>query len=146
MEFSVINGVGLGIVIVMLIPNIFYALHFAGGGNRCASRWMSTLEQIGRYGCMLLMVFPVGVWKFGFSSTAGLLLYCFGNGGALLAYLAVWLCYFKRPTRGWAMALALLPTFIFLLSGLTLRHWLLVLAAVLFGIGHSYVTCVNSRG
>ena len=43
----------------------------------------------------------------------------------------------------YALALAILPTCIFLLSGVLLRHWLLVCSAVLFGIGHIFVTQRN---
>lgn len=35
-----------------------------------------------------------------------------------------------------AVALAAIPTIIFLLCGILLRHWLLVAAALLFGVGH----------
>lgn len=36
------------------------------------------------------------------------------------------------------MALAIIPICMFLLSGITLRHVLLVVSAVVFGIGHIY--------
>ena len=42
-------------------------------------------------------------------------------------------------------ALAVLPSCIFLLSGILLRHWLLVGFAVLFAIGHIYVTLKNAN-
>ena len=107
---------------------------------------MNVLEQIGRYGCLFLMVFNIGIAEFGFASDIGFLVYLLGNGFCLAAYLAVWLRYFKKPGLSCALALAILPTLIFLLSGITLRHWLLVGNAVLFGVGHIYVTYVNARG
>ncbi|HOM03754.1 MAG TPA: hypothetical protein PLH43_13190 [Acetivibrio sp.] len=42
-----------------------------------------------------------------------------------------------------AIALAVIPTCIFLLSGFLLKHWLPVSASVLFGVGHVYVTYQN---
>lgn len=145
MEFGPINLAGAILVAAMLAPNILYAVRFRREENRCANPAANILEQVGRYGAMALMVFPLGVWKFGFPSVAGMLVYVFGNVGLLLAYWAVWGTYFRKPTRNRAFALAVLPTCIFLLSGLTLRHWLLVLAAVLFGGAHLYVTSENHK-
>ena len=69
-----------------------------------------------------------------------------GNGGLLTAYWIIFAGYLKRRTRKRALALAVIPTCLFLLSGLLLRHWLLAASAVLFGIGHIYVTQVNASG
>lgn len=140
MEFGWINGIGAGIVAMLLVPNIVYAVRFPGGGSKCENRWMNLLEQFGRYTSMAFMVFPLGVWKFGFPSVAAMLVYLMGNGGLLAAYWIIWAAYFRKQSRKRAIALAILPTCIFLLSGLTLRHWLLVLAGGSFGVGHIYVT------
>lgn len=145
MEFGWINAVGGGLVALLLVPNIVYAVRFPGGENRCRNRWMNLLEQIGRYASMVLMIFPVGVWEFGFPSVGAMLAYLAGNAGLLAAYWIVWGLYFRKQTRRRALALALLPTGMFLLSGVTLGHWLLVLSAVLFGVGHVYVTLENQK-
>ena len=131
-------------MILMLVPNIVYAVKFLGGENRCTNRVMNLLEQIGRYASMALMILPLGVWEFGFSNVAVMLVYLFGNAGLLAAYWIVWAFYFRKATRGRALALAVLPTCIFLLSGLTLRHWALVLAGAVFGAAHIYVTRENN--
>lgn len=148
MRFSAswINLFGLGIMVILFVPNIVYMLRNKGLQNKCCSLPMNVLEQIGRYGCLFLMVFNIGIAEFGFASDIGFLVYLLGNGFCLAAYLAVWLRYFKKPGLSCALALAILPTLIFLLSGITLRHWLLVGSAVLFGVGHIYVTYVNARG
>lgn len=142
---SWINIFGLTIVILLLIPNIIYAIKNRGAENRCTNKAVNILEQIGRYGCMLLMVFNIGLKKFGFSSVFGLLIYLFGNGILLIAYWVCWALYFKRPRRTVAMALAIIPTAIFLLSGLSLRHWLLAAAAVIFGAAHIHITDINNK-
>lgn len=41
------------------------------------------------------------------------------------------------------IALAVIPTVIFMLSGILLKHWLLVIGSVLFGIGHICITYKN---
>lgn len=145
MEFGPINLAGGIIVALMLVPNVLYALRTPRTENKCTNKAMNLLEQAGRYGSMALMVFPLGVWKFGFSSVAAMLAYLFGNGALLLSYWACWIFHFRRPEKKLALILAVLPTGIFLLSGLTLRHWLLVLAAVMFGTGHVFVTLENNK-
>lgn len=144
MEFGWINAFGAGIVILILIPNIIYALKNRGEKNLCTNQFMNATEQIGRYGCIILMWLPLLVWKFSFPSVCKMILYLAGNGCLLIAYWIVFAGYLKRKTPKRALILALLPTCIFLLSGLLLRHWLLVVFAVLFGIGHIYVTQKNT--
>ncbi len=104
---------------------------------------MNVIEQIGRYACIILMWMPLLIWKFGFSSVFEMILYLMGNGCLLAAYWIIFISYLRRKTRKRALALAVLPTCIFLLSGLLLHHWLLVIFALLFGIGHIYVTQKN---
>ena len=143
MEFNLINVAGGILVVLMLIPNIAYAVRHPGGETHCTGRAANLLEQIGRYASMALMVLPLGIGKFGFPSVADFLLYLFGNGALLLAYWACWWRYFRKVTRARALTLAVLPVGIFLLSGLTLRHWLLVQAGAVFGGAHIYVTGKN---
>ena len=101
---------------------------------------MNILEQIGRYVCMFLMVFNIGIVEFGFASPAGFLVYLFGNVTLLVVYFLFWIIYAKRPTLFCTVMLAVLPTLIFLLCGVTLQYWLLVGFAVLFGVAHIYVS------
>ncbi|MBR5064962.1 MAG: hypothetical protein IKX09_01785 [Oscillospiraceae bacterium] len=145
MEFGWISVFGAVIVILMLIPNIVYALRNPGEKNNCTSKIMNAIEQIGRYACIVLMWLPLLVWKFGFPSVFEMLLYLFGNGLLLVLYWAVYAAFLKRKTGKRALALAVIPACIFLMSGLLLRHWLLVVSAVLFGVGHIYVTRKNAE-
>ncbi len=145
MEFGWINLFGGIIVILLLIPNVVYALKHRNERNLCGSRVMNVMEQIGRYGCIVLMWFPLLVWQFGFKSVPEMLLYFAGNGALLLTYWLVFARYMKEKTARRALILAVLPTCVFLLSGLLLRHWLLVGFALLFAVGHIYVTVVNAK-
>lgn len=139
-EFGWINVFGAVIVILMLMPNIIYALKNKDEKSDCGNRFMNAAEQIGRYGCIVLMWLPLMVWKFGFANVLEMLIYFVGNGCLLAAYWAVFAVYLKKKTRRKALVLAVLPACIFLLSGLLLRHWLLVIIAILFGIAHIYAT------
>ena len=105
---------------------------------------MNLIEQIGRYACIVLMWLPLLVWKFGFASAFEMMFYLIGNGILLMVYWVVFAVYMKRKRQGLAITLAVLPVSIFLLSGILLRHWLLVGFAVLFAVGHIFVTYKNS--
>ena len=145
MEFGWINLWGAVIVIVMMIPNIVYAVKFPNQENKCKNRFMNIIEQAGRYGCIVLMWFPIFVWKFGFQSIFEMLAYISGSAILLLMYWIIWLFYIRKQTMKTAIALAVIPTIIFLLCGILLRHWALIVAAVSFGIGHNYVTVRNHQ-
>lgn len=145
MEFGWINVFGAVIVVLMLIPNIVYAVKNKSEQNRCTNRFMNIVEQIGRYACIVLMWLPLLVWKFGFASKPEMILYLAGNGVLLAAYWIVFARYFKEKKAKRALILAILPSCIFLMSGLLLRHWLLAGFAVLFAVGHIYVTEENAK-
>ena len=144
MEFGWINVFGAVIVVLMLIPNIVYAIKNKGEKNLCANRFMNIVEQVGRYACIVLMWMPLLVWKFGFASVLDMMLYMACNGLLLAAYWIAFAFYMKRRTVRLAIVLAVLPSCIFLLSGILLQHWLLAGFAVVFAIGHIYVTYKNA--
>lgn len=140
MEFGWINLWGAAMVMAMLIPNIIFAVKRPKPGNGCTCKTANIAEQIGRYACMALMVLPLGVRQFGFASTLEMWFYIEGNLVLLAAYYWVWRLFFKKETRKRGVALAVLPTVMFLLCGILLRHWLLVLFALVFGAAHIYIT------
>ncbi|MCM1216269.1 MAG: hypothetical protein NC331_05830 [Lachnospiraceae bacterium] len=162
-----INIFGLLIVALLLIPNIIYAIKHKGERNLCENRFMNILEQIGRYGSMLFMAVCLKSGGYGFSSVALFLVYLVGNTLLLTAYWVVWGIYFyvaRTEVIGWAdgptsvfmagrrrgkgagalqMSLAALPSCLFLLSGITLEYVPLIIFAIIFAVGHIYVTYAN---
>ena len=74
-----------------------------------------------------------------------MLLYLVGNSAMLIAYWIIFACYMRVKKHPYALALAILPSCIFLMSGILLRHALLVCFALLFSIGHIYVTEKNFK-
>ncbi len=144
MKFGWINLFGAGVVALLLVPNIVYAVKNKDEKNLCANKLMNVLEQVGRYACIVLMWLPLLVWEFGFASVPEMLFYLLGNAALLVAYWIVFARYFKEKSAEQALVLAILPACIFLLSGLTLRHWLLAAFAAVFAVGHIYVTKKNA--
>ena len=89
------------------------------------------------------MWLPLFVWKFQFKSVFKMLIYLICNGLLLLTYWIVFAIYLKTKNPRLTLSLAVLPSCIFLLSGILLHHWLLVGFLILFAIGHIYVTQKN---
>lgn len=140
-----INIFGLILVILLLIPNLIYAFKFRGQQNKCSNKYMNILEQISRYASMFFMVFNIGIAEFGFSSVGAFLVYGLGNIGLMAAYWIIWMLYFRRQGFWKTMALAVIPVCIFVLSGITLGHVLLIVSGALFGVGHIFVTYQNTK-
>ncbi len=145
MEFNWINGWGATIVIIMLIPNIIFVIGNSHLENKCENVIMNTIEQIGRYTSMAFMVVPILVWEFRFKSFLEMICYVMVTSVLLLLYLVVWFFYSKSHSKNKAVILALLPTMIFVISGILLRYWLLMSTGILFGAGHIYVTLQNNK-
>ena len=140
---SWLNVFGLIIVILILLPNIIYAFKVKGQQNRCLNKLMNLLELVGRYGCMFLMIFNIGIAEFGFRSIGMFLAYLFGNPILIVSYWIIWAFYYKKAAYWKQIALAVIPTMIFLLNGVTLMHFLLIVFGIIFGVGHIYVTREN---
>ena len=161
-----INIFQLIIVLLLLAPNIVYALK-CRDVNLCENRFMNVVEQIGRYGSMFFMIVCLGErGEFGFFSGLDFLIYRIGAGVLITAYWSSWICYFrvlgvslfakrgavavfvagqKQVRRGAALkwALAALPCGVFLLCAVTLRYMPLFIFAVIFAVGHIFVTGQN---
>ena len=146
MEFGWINLFGAGIVVLIMIPNIIYAARQKQDETQIeVPHGLSACEQVGRYGCIILMWLPLLVWKFCFGSVEEFLIYLIGNGALPLCYFLSWMLSSRKKTLSVAMALAIIPTAIFLLSGLLLRHWLLVAFAILLGFAHCTITYMTHK-
>lgn len=145
MRFNPINFFNLAIIIIMLVPNVLYALSNKDIKNKCTNKAMNVAEWVGRFGCMLFMVVPFGVGEFGFYNVIDFIVYLFANAALLAVYLFFWKMYEKKPNVVKAVVLAVVPTLIFFICGATLRHFILLACTVMFGVSHIYITIVNNK-
>ena len=145
MEFNWINIFGGVIVALMLIPNIIYALKNKEETPEKSNVVARMTEQVGRYACMLLMIVPLFVGEFGFSPLELMFNYLLGNIILLIFYYIFWILYSKRNTLNNAIALAVIPTLIFINSALSVKHWTLLVFALVFGACHIYITYKNNK-
>ena len=138
-----LNIFGLVMVVLLLIPNIKYAVKNKNQENKCTNKFMNVLEQIGRYACMIFMIINLEFAVVGFMFVFSYAAYILGNLVLMVSYWVIWDKYFEKQEQWKQMALAIIPTVLFLLSGLTMLNFTLTVSAVIFGIGHIYVTNKN---
>ena len=103
-----ISWFGLGIVLLLLIPNAVYAAANKNTQPPRTSRILGLAEQAGRYGCMFLMIFHAGLTEFGFASTEGFIAWLAGTGArTVLGILAAVFPRREAPVRAAAGCAAL---------------------------------------
>lgn len=137
------NYYGLAVMAIIMIPNIVYAVKNKNAVNKYHNKAVEIAEQIGRYACLALMVFNIPYTYFGFWFDYALAVYLSVNGGLCLAYLIFWAVCWNKSGKLKALSLSVLPTCIFLFSGIALLNIPLIAFAVLFGITHVFISCKN---
>lgn len=140
-----INFSGLIVIVLMLIPNIVYSYKNKDAENKCTNKIINIIEQIGRYSSMFLMIFNIGILEFGFYSKSSFIIWLFSIIILILLYLIFWVAYFRINNFTLAMALAIIPSLIFIGSGFILRHYLLAISGIIFAISHIYITYENNK-
>lgn len=139
------NYYGLAIIAVIMIPNIVYSIANKNAlNNAYKNKFADISEQIGRYGCIILMVINIPYTYFNFWFNNALTVYLCVNGGLCLAYLTFWVVCWKQNGLLKAFSLSILPTVIFLFSGIMLANILLIVFSVVFGVAHIFLSYKNA--
>lgn len=143
MEFNWINLFNAVIIVLMLIPNIIYAIKNKNKSPKTDNKTLSIVEQIGRYSCIVLMILPLFIKEFGFNPLEVMFLYLVANIILLLEYFMFWVLFFKKQTKSTAISLSVIPTAIFFVTGACFKHWALMISALVFGFAHIMLTIKN---
>lgn len=139
------NYYGLAIIAVIMIPNIVYAISIKNGfQNTYNNKFVEISEQIGRFGSIIFMIINVPYTYFGFWFGNALTVYLSVNGGLCLTYLIFWCICWKQNGLLKALSLSILPTVIFLFSGIMLANIPLIAFSVLFGATHIFLSYKNA--
>ncbi len=141
-EFGWINVFGTMIVVIMLVPNIIYVIKNEDLENKYKNKLVNTVEQLGRYVSLILTIFPIGIY--GFKNVGFMLVYLIVNVILLLLYLIIWIFYLRGKSLFKSLLLAIIPTIIFLICGITLSHWGLIISSIIFGFAHILITYKNN--
>ena len=130
---------------LILLPNIaFAALNKDGFKNAYDNKPLEICEQIGRFGCFILMIVNVPYTYFGFRFNYVLAAYLAVNGVLTFVYLLGWIVLWKKPGVLRALLLSITPSAIFLFSGVMLTNVPLSVLAILFAITHITLSYKNA--
>lgn len=141
-----LNIFGLIFIIIIMVPNIIYAIKCKEGfENKCNNKKVEMIEQIGRFGCFGFMIFNIpGTW-FGWWSDEAFAIYLIVNVILIMAYCIIWTICFKKNSVFKALALSIIPSCVFLFSGIMMRSVLLIIMAVLFATSHIMISYKNAK-
>lgn len=139
------NVFGLFFIAVVMIPNIIFAVKCKDEFvNKWENKYVEVTEQIGRFGCFGFMIINIpGTW-FGWWSDEGFATYLIVDMILVLLYCIIWIVCFKRNSVIRALALSIIPSILFLFSGIMSRSVLLIIASVLFAPSHIMISYRNS--
>lgn len=140
------NVFGLIFMAVILIPNILFAVKCKDGfENKWKNRTVETVEQIGRFGCFGFMIFNIpGTW-FGWWSDEAFAVWLVVDALLVGLYCLVWIVCFRKTGLFRALALSILPSVLFLFSGIMTRSVLLTISALLFAPTHIAISWQNAK-
>ena len=143
------NPFGLIFMILIMIPNIIYAIKCKENFTKLPQNkfWkvIETFEQIGRYGCFACMIVNIPGTYFGFKSDLSFVIYLIVNFVFISAYCIIWIFCFKKNNLFKAISLSVLPSVIFLFSGILSRSFLLIFCSSIFAPCHILISVKNSN-
>ena len=126
-----LNVYGLLMIAVIMVPNILFALKCKDGfENHFTNRWVEVLEQIGRFGCFGFMIFNIPHTYWGFAGPKAFCAYLAVDAVLVTLYCVIWAVCFKKSSIFRALALSIIPSLLFLFSGVLSRSVLLTAAAL----------------
>lgn len=138
------NYYGLIAIIIIMVPNILCAIfNKAAFENNFNNKPFQIIEQIGRYGCMLFMVFNIPYTYFGFWFDNAFTVYLSVGGAFLAVYCLGWIIFWKSKSKLKALWLSITPTALFVFCGIVLSSVPLLVCSVIFGVGHITVSYKN---
>ena len=127
-----VNWYGLAFVAAIMIPNIAFAMtHRDGFENLFRNRTVEVLEQIGRFGCFFLMVIQPETLCRDDWFTGATQVYLWLGAALVLLYCAGWVVFWREDSVRKALALSILPSVLFLESGILRCYFPLIAAALL---------------
>lgn len=139
------NIFGLAFITAIMIPNIIFALkHKEAFENRYHNKTIEIIEQIGRFGCFGFMIFNIPTTWFGWWSDEAFAIYLMVDAVLIVLYCTIWVIYWRKNNVFKAMAFSIIPSAIFLFSGIMCRSILLIISSLLFAPAHIFISYKNA--
>lgn len=140
-----VNIFGIAFMAIIMIPNIIFAVRNKEGfNNKWKSRFAEITEQIGRLGCFAFMIINIPRTWFGWWSEEGFALYLIGDSLLVIAYCVIWCICFNKNSLFRALSLSIIPSVLFMFSGIMSRSVLLVISSLLFAPSHIMISYKNA--
>ena len=140
------NLFGLVFIVVIMIPNIVFAIKNKNGfENKWKNKAAEIIEQIGRIGCFVFMIINIPGTFFGWWTDGAFVAYLVIDSVLTVAYCAFWIVLWKKNNVLKALALSVIPSLIFLSSGILSRSVLLGVSAILFAPTHILISYKNAK-
>ena len=116
---------------LIIIPEMLHALRGIQNDYH-VSKKIKVLIYIFKYASLILMFVPLGVNKFGFASVLHMLVYLISNCVLIIAYIVIFIVNLRKRLVRLELALLYIVTGIYVISGLVLSHFLLVICALIY--------------
>ena len=141
-----INVVGLVFMVVIMVPNIIFAIRNKEGFiNRYQNKALEAVEEIGRYGCFVFMIFRIPSLTFGWWSDEAFAIYLVVDAILILLYCLIWALCFRKESLFRSLSLSIIPSIVFLFSGIMMMSIPLILFSLLFAPSHITISVKNVK-
>ena len=141
-----LNVYGLIFIAVIMIPNIVFALKRKDGfQNKWNNHAVEVIEQVGRFGCFGFMIINIPGTCFGWWSDEAFALYLIVDAILVVIYCAIWIVCFQKNRVFRALALSVIPSVLFLFSGIMSRDMPLIISSVIFAPSHIAISYKNAK-
>lgn len=143
---KIFNIFGFIFVAIIMIPNIIFAIKCKNGfENKWNNKFVETMEQIGRFSCFGFMFINIPRTCFGWWNDKAFIIYIAGDIVLVTLYCLIWIICFKKNSIFRALALSIIPSILFLFSGIMSRSILLILASIIFAPSHIMISYNNAK-
>ncbi len=147
-----LNFYGIIFMILIMIPNIVYASYVAKNNGGFENTWQGKgaklthcFEQVGRYGCFAFMIFNIPGTCFGWLFSNAFKIYLIIYIFLILIYCLIWIFCFKSDSLFKAWTLSVIPSVVFLFSGIMSQSVLLLCSALIFAPCHIVISVKNVK-
>lgn len=140
------NIFGFIFICIIMIPNVIFAIKCKDGfENKWNNKFVETIEQIGRFCCFGFMIINIPRTYFGWWNDEAFAIYLIINIILVILYCLIWIICFKKNSVFKALALSIIPSIIFLFSGIMSKSILLIVSSIIFAPSHIMISYYNAK-
>lgn len=137
------NYWGIFLIVLIMIPNIFFAFVKNDSlQDLWQNKTVEAFEQVGRYGCILFMIIMVPGTGLRWENLRTV--YYFTTGFLSFVYFILFFFLYSKKSLGSALLLSLIPSFVFIFSGIFLNSIFLLVSGVVFAPCHVSISVMNN--